>query len=351
MSEVETVVAEPETTALTNISPSEFENRRTRQLNERFAPEVEPEKIEESEANTDPEEFAPEVEMADDNEDVLLQDIDLDNLSEEQAKKISEVLKSRAADRIGRLTGDKKSLQEKINSLEASLREQSTNPLEAQTEVTDNPFKDLKDTGAIKAKAQEIHDAIEYLEDVLYDASDFAPDDIVTEAEGQQYTKSQVREQLKQARKSEKTYLPDQYRKIQKTEQAGQLRQQYGRKALEEFSWLKDEQSPEAKQFVQIAASASLQKVYEEHPTLGAQLPYLLAHAVNSINSSKATPAAKKKQVDGLFNLTPPKSPSSTVGRSEKSSPSAKVLSELSSRFKESGSSSDFIKMRANQHR
>jgi hypothetical protein len=356
MSEVLPVVAEPETTAeITNVSASEFENRRTRQLSERLAPNEEPENPEEvaeaePEIETEPELAEEPIKEEVDTTDEVLSQIDLDNLTTEQAQKLSEVLKSRAAGRIGKLTGDKKALQEKIDGLEASLRSQNENPLEAQREIKDNPFNDLKDTQAIQAKSQEIHDAIEYLEDVLYDASDFAPDDIVTEAEGQQYTKSQIREQLKQARKSRDTFLPDQYRKMQKKEQAGQLRQQYGQKALQEFSWLKDKESEEAKQFVSIAADGRMQKIYEEYPELGAQLPYLLAHAVNSINSSKAPVAEKKKKIDGLFSQTPPKSPASAVGTSEKSAPKgAKVLSELSSRFKESGSKNDFIKMRTLQ--
>lgn len=347
MSESSTGIAEPETTAdKTNMTMGDYQVERSRQLEERHTPqeesqsaETEVEEVEEVEEAAQAED--PIEEIAETEEEVLSQ-FDLDNLSEDDANKISEILKSRAAGRIGALTGKNKTLQEELNSLKASMKAES--PLDSAREIKDNPFADLKDSKAIREKSQEIHDAIEYLEDVLYDASDHSPDDIVADVDGTQYTKSQIRDQLKQARKSKDTYLPDQYKKVQEKEQSMVQRRQFGEKAMKEFEWMKDPKSPVAKQFVQLASNDTMKKIYEDHPKLSAQLPYIFAHAVNSMNAGKSNKTVKAGKA---FDIAPPKSPDSTSAPTERSeSRSTKVLSDLSSRFKESGSKDDFIKMR-----
>lgn len=348
MTESSTGIAEPETTAeVTNMTMTDYEVSRTKQLQERHTPQEEaqpeaeqPEEEEvEAQATTEVEAEAEAPELEGEEENVLSQ-FDLDNLSEEDANKISEILKSRAAGRIGTLTGKNKSLQEELNSLKASMKE---SPLDSVQEVKNNPFADLKDFKAIQEKSQEIHDAIEYLEDVMYDSSDHSPDDIVADVDGTQYTKSQIREQLKQAQKSRDTYLPDQYKKVQVREQSMLQRRQFGERAMKEFVWMKDPKSPIAKQFVDLAANDTMQKIYDEHPALGAQLPYILAHAVNSMNAS----SKPKVKAGKAFDIAPPRSPNSTAAPTERAqSRSTKVLSDLSSRFKESGSKDDFIKMR-----
>tara|TARA_R110000751_G_scaffold36857_1_gene89712 strand:- start:5 stop:1072 length:1068 start_codon:yes stop_codon:yes gene_type:complete len=345
MTESSTGIAEPETTAdKTNMTMGDYQASRSKQLEERSAPQEEVQSTEiEEESEVEEVEVEAEADEVLEEENVLSQ-FDLDNLSQEDAEKLSEILKSRAAGRIGQLTGEKKSLQGELNSLKESIKNRE-NPLDAKREIKDNPFGDLKDTAAIQTKSQEIHDAIEYLEDVLYDASDDSPEDIVVDVDGQQLTKSQVREQLKQARKSRDTFLPDQYKKVQEKEKSLQQRRQYGEKAMKEFEWMKDSESTVTKQFVKIASDSRMQKIYDEYPELGAQLPYLLAHAVNSINSKSAP--KKTVKAGKAFDIAPPKSPNSAAAPTERSeSRSTKVLSDLNSRFKESGSKDDFIKMR-----
>jgi len=115
---------------------------------------------------------------------------------------------------------------------------------------------------------------------------------------------------------------------------------------MKEFKWLGDKESEQTKQFVQLASQPALQKAYEQNPDLSWQLPYLLAHSVNSMfgGSSKAP---KQTNAGEAFKPTPPKSPSPALAKSDKTEDnSSKALKDLTKRFKESGNKDDFQKLR-----
>ena len=345
MSEVVEAIADASenTAENTNISASEYQLRRARQLEEAIAPTTPEPEIdsisEEVETESQPQEE--EVDQSD-----VLSNIDLDNLSEAELKQLSEALSSRAVDRFGQLTARAKAAEEKARELEDSMKAQQEQVLSATSDIENNPYDDLKSVQDIQNKAKEINDVIEWAEDVLFESADYGPDEEVTESNGQAMTKAQVREALKQARKSRDKYLPDQFRKVKKVEDATKLRQEYGQKAMKEFKWLGDKESEQTKQFVQLASQPALQKAYEQNPDLSWQLPYLLAHSVNSMfgGSSKAP---KQTNAGEAFKPTPPKSPSPALAKSDKTEDnSSKALKDLTKRFKESGNKDDFQKLR-----
>tara|TARA_R110000824_G_scaffold239439_1_gene428121 strand:- start:925 stop:2001 length:1077 start_codon:yes stop_codon:yes gene_type:complete len=349
MSEVIEAVADASqnTAENSNISASEFELRRARQMEGSIPSKSEPEAEDASiSENIETESQSNEEEVSEGNEDVL-SNIDLENLSEEQIKHLSEALSSRAVGRFGKLTARAKAAEEKAQTLEQSLKsQQEQQVLSSTSEIENNPYQDLKSVQNIQDKAKEINDVIEWAEDVLFESADYGPEDEVTESNGQSMTKLQVREALKQARKSRDKYLPDQFRKVKNVEDATKLRQQYGQKAIKEFKWLGDKKSEQTKQFVQLASQPALQKAYEQNPDLSWQLPYLLAHSVNSMFGEQGTSSAKTNAGEA-FKPSPPKSPSLGGAKSDKSeSNSSKALKDLSSRFRESGNKDDFQKMR-----
>lgn len=343
MSEVVEAIADASenTAENSNISASDFQMRRSRQLEEQHAPpspEPEIDSIsEEVETESQPQEE--EVDQSD-----VLSNIDLDNLSEAEIKQLSEALSSRAVDRFGQLTARAKAAEEKARELEDSLKAQQEQVLSSTSDIENNPYDDLKTVQDIQNKAKEINDVIEWAEDVLFESADYGPDEEVTESNGQAMTKAQVREALKQARKSRDKYLPDQFRKVKRVEDATKLRQEYGQKAMKEFKWLGDKDSEQTKQFVQLASQPALQKAYEQNPDLSWQLPYLLAHSVNSMYGGKSKPSTNAQDA---FKPAPPKSPSPTGAKSDKTEDnSSKALKDLTKRFKESGNKDDFQKLR-----
>ena len=319
--------------------------RRARQMEELIPSESEPEAEDASTSeDVEIESQSNEEEVSEGNKDVL-SNIDLENLSEEQIKQLSEALSSRAVDRFGKLTARAKAAEEKAQTLEESLKAQQEEVLSSKSDIVDNPYSDLNTMKDIQDKAKEINDVIDWAEEILFDSDDYGPHDTVTEADGKTMTKAEVREALKQARKSRDKFLPDQFSKVKKIENSFKLRQEYGKKALSEFKWLNDQDSQQAREFVQLAAQPALKEVYEKNPDLSWQLPYLLAHAVDNMHGSKAK--TSPKGADQAFKPSPPKSPSLGGARSDKSeSNSSKALKDLSSRFKESGNKDDFQKLR-----
>lgn len=348
MSEIIEAVADASenTAESTNISASEFIRRRAEQLEEDNnlpVPEPEAEEPSISEDN-EIESQSEDVEVSEGSTDVL-SNIDLENLSEEQIKQLSEALSSRAVDRFGQLTARAKAAEEKAQTLEESLKAQQEEILSSKSDIVDNPYADLKSMKDIQEKAKEINDVIDWAEDILFDSDDYGPHDSVTESDGKSMTKAEVRDALKQARKSRDKYLPDQFKKVKKHEDSIRLRQEYGQRALQEFKWLGDKNSEKAKQFVQLASHPSLQKAYEQDPDLSWRLPYLLAHSVENMfgsESPKVAPDAKN-----AFKPSPPSSPSIAKSRSDKTEDnSTKALKDLKQRFKSSGSKNDFQKLR-----
>ena len=286
-------------------------------------------------------------------EDVLSQ-YNLDNLSEDELKDLAEKLGSRAVARFGELTAKRKAAEEELDKIKQSLQQ---DPLKQEAEdVKDNPFNDVQDIKSLQEKAKEINNIIEWAEDVLFDSDDYSAHDEVTELDGKKMTKADVRSVLKNARKSRDLYLPDQLKQVQRTQTAQNLKKELGSKALKEFDWLNEKDNETRKSFLSIAGNKDLQKVYKEYPVLGAELPYMLAHAVDNMFARKTvrtgTQNVSLTDSDSVGNLKikPSKTsiPSSAMPEQGQRK-SSKALNDLTSRFKRSGNKDDFISLRTKQ--
>jgi len=170
-------VAEPstETTALqSNMSAADFVNRRLGQLTEEtqeVAPPVEATdevteetEVESPEVEASEEIVAEQTEEPEGSTDVLSQ-LDLDDMSEEDLRELSEKLGSRAVARFGELTAKRKAAEAKLKEMEARLR--TKNPLETQ-EVADNPYESINTVQGLQEKAKEVAEVIEWAEETLY---------------------------------------------------------------------------------------------------------------------------------------------------------------------------------------
>jgi hypothetical protein len=349
--EVITVDAETEQNSVGNITAEDFAIQRLGQTQGEPAEDTQEVQEEEvlEEAVESEEEVIQETEnepFKEETEDVLSQ-YNLDDLSEDELKDLAEKLGSRAVARFGELTAKRKAAEEELEKVKQSLQQ---DPLKRETEeVQDNPFDDVKDIKSLQEKAKEISDIIEWAEDVLFESDDYSAHDEVTELDGKKMTKAEVRSALKNARKSRDLYLPDQLKKVQRNETAESLKKELGSKALKEFEWLKEEDNDTRKAFLSIAANKDLQKVYKQYPVLGAELPYMLAHAVDSMYARKTVPSTATRKA-GKPKINPPKSsvPSSAMPEQGQRK-SSKVLQDLSSRFKQSGNKDDFISLRTKQ--
>ena len=333
-----------------NISVTDFAQRRigelapgTEQPQEEEAEEVIEQETEEVlEESVDTEE-AETSEESPESEDVLSQ-LDLDDMSEEDLRELADKLGSRAVARFGELTAKRKAAEEKLTQLEARLKEKP-NPLETK-KVENNPYGNLDTIEKLQQKAAEVDQVVEWAEDLIFESDGYGADDVVTEVEGKEWTKKDVRQSLLRARKAQKTFLPDQLSKVQLRAEGEVLTKQFDTQAKQELSWLEGEDNDLRKQFEATVGDERFKKLKSvlkrESPDIAAQLDYWFAHATNSIHGRKLVGVGKKSPT-----LNPPKTGNPASAQSEKGmGRTAKALKELEARFKETGNARDFAALR-----
>jgi hypothetical protein len=338
----------------TNISVTDFAQRRIGEMmpkeepkaeaqqetEEPEAEEVETEEVEQEEVQETAAEETTEVE---ESEDVLSQ-LDLDDMSEEDLRELSEKLGSRAVARFGELTAKRKAAEERLAQLESRLKEKP-NPLQ-NNKVENNPFSNLDTIEKLQDKAKEVDSIVEWAEDILFESDNYAADDVVTEVEGKELTKADVRKSLLQARKAQKTFLPDQLNTLQVREQGVQMTEAFNQRAKEELSWLEGDDNDLRKQYEATVGDERFKKLKEvlnkEAPEIAPQIDYWFAHATNSIYGRKPVVETKASP-----KLNPPRTGNPASAKSEKSQGrTAKALKELEARFKQTGNAKDFAELR-----
>ena len=349
-------VAEPstETTAeqSNNMSMADFVSRRLGQQNEGTQEEApiveatdevtEEAEVESTEAEVNEEIVAEQTEEPQGSEDVLSQ-LDLDEMSEDDLRELSEKLGSRAVARFGELTAKRKAAEAKLKEMEAQL--QNNNPLETQ-EVANNPYESVDTLEGLQEKAKEVTEVIEWAEETLFNADGYGPEDVVTEVEGKELTKADVRKSLLNARKARDKFLPAQLQKVQRVQQSHQLKEAFDAQAEQELNWLQGEDNDVRKSYEAMIGDPRFNSLREKaDPEVAAQLNYLIAHAANSIYGRKPV-----KETPKNTTLSPPKTAGTAASQSEKTvGKSVKALKNLDQQFRQTGNKSDFITLRTLQ--
>ena len=321
-----------------NISTDELVARRLGQpeMVETESPEVEETISEETEQLT--QENVTETEGND------LSQYNLDDMSEEELRDLSEKLGSKAVARFGALTAKRKQAEEKLAELQAKYESQENQILNSKKEIKNNPYSNLDSFESLQQKAQEVNDVISWAEDALFEADGYSADDVITEVEGNEVTKAEVRKHLLQARKARDTYLPDQLKKLQAVETSKQVKDAFAKQAQEELSWMTGEDNDTRRHYEAMINDKRFVDLQESvDPDISAQLPYIIAHAANSIYGRKLVGDNKK------VNLTPPKTGATSAPSISRTKRSQKALTDLNSRFKQSGNRDDFISLRTAQ--
>ena len=355
--EVTTGIAAPENTTVekTNITAEDFAIQRlgqpTPQPEEQEAPEVEEEVadeiateevegVEESDESTEDE--TPEAET----EEQVLSQIDLDDMSEVELRELADKLGSRAVARFGELTAKRKAAEEKLQQLESQLSAEQNNPLKPKQEITNNPFDSVGTLEDLQSKATDASNVIEWAEDIMFNADGYEADDVVTEVEGKEMTKADVRNALLQARKARDKFLPARLVEIQKVEQSNQMQEHLSAQAEAELPWMKGEDNDTRREYQAIMGDPRVETLMTSLPSdVKAQMPYLLAHAANSIYGRKEVKSVKSKVRLNPSNTSTP----SAAGSDKPSSRASKSIKNLNTQFKQSGDKSDFITLRTLQ--
>ena len=347
-------IAESVTNPVASISTDEFIARR---LGQTEAPVQEEPQVEETQepAEVAQESIVEETETEEVNEQLpveeeeeatnVLSQYNLDEMSEDEIKELGQKLGSKAVARYGELTWKRKAAEEKLAQLQRTMQEGKSNPLDVKKPIENNPYSNLETIEDLQVKAQEVNNIISWAEDTLFESDGYAADDYVTEIDGKEVTKAQVRKSLLQARKARDTFLPDQLNKLQSVEQGKQLREAFNEKAKTELEWLSGEDNDTRKNYEAMLGDKRFIDLQNNvDPDISAQLPYIIAHAANSIYGRKLVQDTPSK-----VSITPPKTSASSAPIVSRTKKSQKALADLNSRFKNSGTKDSFIKYRTAQ--
>ena len=339
-----------------NISSSEFLAARYKAMTEAMKaqkppeqPKEQPQEVVPSEPEKPKEEAVQEepIPAPEDNQDVkeqkvLSKDVDLENMSEAELRELAQKLGSKAVARFGELTAKRKQAEEQLASLQAELAKRSSNQLEAK--VKDNPYANIDKPDELQAKFQEVSEVIDWADDLLEKGEDLGAEDVLTNVNGKDYTKREIKEALRKARKAKEVFLPDQDKQIKIAAERKNFREALTERAKTELPWLQGEDNDVRKQYEAMMSDERLKNIEKMLPDVAPQLPYLLAHAANSLYARRAVDTKPSSR------LSPP---SPVVSQSAESSKpetrQSKALQDLSNRFTKSGSYKDFKAIRALQ--
>jgi hypothetical protein len=304
-----------------NITPAQLAARRLNQSQPEPQPEIQ-EEIQEQAEETEVEE--PVAEVTEEVEEVIeepteetqaedvLSQYNLDEMSEEELEDLSKKLGSRAVARYGELTAKRKAAEEKLAELQRQMSEQKNDILQSKKPVENNPYSNLETVEALQDKAQEVNEIIGWAEDILFESDGYSAE--------------------------------DQLNKLQQIENGKQLRSAFEEQAKQELSWLQGEDNDTRKQYESMLSDKRFIDLQDKvDPDISAQLPYLIAHAANSMYGRKLIQDKPK------VSITPPKTGATSAPNTSRATKSTKALADLSSRFKDSGNEKDFIKLRTKQ--
>jgi len=167
---------------------------------------------------------------------VLSKDVDLDSMSESELRELSQKLGSKAVARYGELTAKRKAAEEQLEALKADIAKRSSNQLEAT--VKDNPYANIDNATDLKSKYQEVTEVIDWSEDLLEKGEDLGADDVLTNVNGKDYSKREIKDALRKARKAKEIYLPDQDKQIKIGEDRKSFKEHLMKQAKSELPWL-----------------------------------------------------------------------------------------------------------------
>lgn len=326
--------SEPEQNSVENISPSDFINRRSQEVEQ---PTEEVQGVAESSNE----------ETSESNSTDVLSNVDLDNMSESELKDIGQKLGTKAVARFGELTARRKQAEERMQRMEQELQSLKKEK-EKVPVVKDNPLKDITDPVKLQQHHESAREVIEWAEALLDDHEDYKAHDVIADLDGKEYTKSEIKKTLRQSRDVVNKFVPAQAQELQKGVAVQNNTKAFQRKAVQEFDWMKDKNNPTAKRYQAMISDKRVAELSKTNPELSSQMPYLLAHAANSMYGRRTI--TDTNPIVAKTGIKPPPARTGSAARPERKVSNKSVAQkEVSERFKSSGSINDFVALRTLQ--
>ena len=269
---------------------------------------------------------------------------DIEELTDEEIAELAQKGKSGLLKRIAELTAKRKLAEEKAAALEAAVQQAKQQLPEPKVE--NNPYANVTTVDDLQGKLKEVNEVVEWAEEILFRSEDMAASDIVATVDGKEYTKADIRESLRKARRAKDRFIPAQFQELQAKMERSNLETAFKQQARKELGWLEGEDNDVRKRYEAMVADPRLKKLKDSVPEIAPQIEYLIAHAANSMYGRREIPMEKSKGP----TLNPPSNPSTTAAAPEKAEARMeKSLKDVESRFRQTGKGSDFIALRAAQ--
>lgn len=269
---------------------------------------------------------------------------DIEELTDEEIAELAQKGKSGLLKRIAELTAKRKLAEEKAAALEAAVQQAKQQLPEPKVE--NNPYANVATIDDLQGKLKEVSEVVEWAEEILFRSEDMAASDIVATVDGKEYTKADIRESLRKARRAKDRFIPAQFQELQARAERSNLETAFKQQARKELGWLEGEDNDVRKRYEAMVADPRLKKLKDSVPEIAPQIEYLIAHAANSMYGRREIPMEKSKGP----TLNPPSNPSTTAAAPEKAEARMeKSLKDVESRFRQTGKGSDFIALRAAQ--
>jgi hypothetical protein len=227
--------------------PAKEETEPAEQTAEEEEPEATPEAEEEEVAEYSD---TPEPEAPSETDVLSKYGINLDNLSAQEAESLAKQLGSRAVKRFGKLTGQKKELQERLEALEThyqqALEEKKSGPPPASTDEA-KLLAHITTQGALEEEVSNTNELIDWIGDQLDNESEYDDDgnEYLAELNGQKYNKGDLKRIRANARVSLRKQIPDRKNWIDQ-------RSEFDTVTAESFKWLNDDSDEKRTFFLQM---------------------------------------------------------------------------------------------------
>ena len=344
------------------ITPEQFVAQRVAAQQARSTPKKEESKPEPV-VKAEPEEKPKEVKVEAPKEDAtktaeeeakgkdVLSQVSLSELTDEDIAELAQKGKSGLLRRVAELTAKRKLAEDRAAQLEAQLaaqQQQHPFPLKDSEPTIPPEIASLTTPEAIQAKFKQSEEVIEWAEAVLDAAEGLDASADITSVGDKRYTKAEIKEYLRSARKVKEKFLPAQVRELQAKVQRAAVSEAVMVQTRKEMPWLEGEDNDTRKKYEAMVADPRFAKMAEAVPDLAPYLPNLIAHAANSMYGRKSlslepTPKSSPK-------INPPSSPSTAAAESERAEPAEeKDVKVAANRFRETGKPDDYIALRTAQ--
>ena len=259
--------------------------------------------------------------------------IDLDTLSEDEARDLAKALNASAVKRFGRLTAQKKALLAENAELQAQAQAKDEVASTEQPEfLKDNALHNVNDVNALTKEVENLTTLIEWTEEGLENEVDYDDDgnEYVAKDGDKTYTKADLRRIRANARKILRKDAPARQKWIEERHQSDQH-------AVQTFSFLSDGESEEYKLFMQTKDNPLYKPLLQHLPNgnfaLGLMIEGMKSVQARQVDSSKPKPKPKAPVASVEAGATKPRT---------ENSQRKKVLQAAKAKFEESGNITDY---------